>query len=99
MSDRPFVIDPHFRLQEWVAEEKGYFADEGLNYVFREQVQATDGKVHDQGMKVGAYQIARAGARDERELRVSLDRERRGVLGARSPLSARLLRRTVGRVR
>jgi hypothetical protein len=56
MDQRPFVIDPHFRLQEWVAEEKGYFAAEGLRYVFREQVQATDGKVHDQGAKVGAYQ-------------------------------------------
>jgi ABC-type nitrate/sulfonate/bicarbonate transport system substrate-binding protein len=56
MSDRPFIIDPHFRLQEWVAEEKGYFADEGLDYVFREQVQTTDAKIHDQGAKVGAYQ-------------------------------------------
>ena len=27
-----FVISPHFRLQEWVAEEKGYFAQEGLDY-------------------------------------------------------------------
>ena len=51
-----FIIQPHFRLQEWVAEEKGYFADEGLDYVFREEVQATDGKVHDKGAKVGAYQ-------------------------------------------
>jgi NitT/TauT family transport system substrate-binding protein len=30
----PFKIQPHSRLQEWVAEEKGYFSDEGLNYVF-----------------------------------------------------------------
>jgi len=51
-----FVIQPHFRLQEWVAEEKGYFAAEGLDYIFREEVQATDGKVHDRGDKVGAYQ-------------------------------------------
>ena len=51
-----FVIQPHFRLQEWVAEEKGYFAAEGLDYVFREEVQATDGKIHDKGAKVGAYQ-------------------------------------------
>jgi ABC-type nitrate/sulfonate/bicarbonate transport system substrate-binding protein len=51
-----FIIQPHFRLQEWVAEEKGYFKDEGLDYVFREEVQATDGKVHDKGTKVGAYQ-------------------------------------------
>src|SRR5512135_240055 len=30
-----FVISPHFRLHEWVAEEKGYFRDEGLDYEFR----------------------------------------------------------------
>ena len=29
-----FRIVPHGRLQEWVAEEKGYFADEGLEYEF-----------------------------------------------------------------
>src|SRR5438132_11412613 len=29
-----FVIGPHMRLQEWVAEEKGYFKDEGLEYEF-----------------------------------------------------------------
>jgi ABC-type nitrate/sulfonate/bicarbonate transport system substrate-binding protein len=51
-----FVIQPHFRLQEWVAEEKGYFAAEGLDHIFREEVQATDGKIHDKGIKVGAYQ-------------------------------------------
>jgi NitT/TauT family transport system substrate-binding protein len=27
-----FVIQPHTRIQEWVALEKGYFADEGLEY-------------------------------------------------------------------
>jgi len=27
-----FKIEPHFRLQEWVAEEKGYFRAEGLDY-------------------------------------------------------------------
>ena len=51
-----FIIEPHFRLQEWVAEEKGYFSDEGLNYVFQELVQNTDGQIHDQPYKVGAYQ-------------------------------------------
>src|ERR671933_2907599 len=29
-----FKIQPHNRLQEWVAEDKGYFQDEGLEYVF-----------------------------------------------------------------
>jgi hypothetical protein len=51
-----FVIEPHFRLQEWVAEEKGYFRDEGLDYVFQEMVQSTDGKIHDKGDRVGAFQ-------------------------------------------
>jgi len=32
-----FLIGPHMRLQEWVAEEKGYFADEGLSYEFVEK--------------------------------------------------------------
>jgi NitT/TauT family transport system substrate-binding protein len=31
---RPFKIQPHNRLQEWVAEDKGYFRDEGLDYTF-----------------------------------------------------------------
>ena len=29
-----FRIQPHNRLQEWVAEEKGYFREEGLDYEF-----------------------------------------------------------------
>src|SRR5436190_1446522 len=29
-----FRIQPHVRLQEWVAEENGFFAAEGLEYVF-----------------------------------------------------------------
>lgn len=29
-----FRIMPHSRLQEWVADEKGYFKDEGLDYEF-----------------------------------------------------------------
>jgi NitT/TauT family transport system substrate-binding protein len=29
-----FRIQPHIRLQEWVAEENGFFADEGLDYEF-----------------------------------------------------------------
>ena len=27
-----FVIEPHFRLHEWVVEEKDYFSKEGLDY-------------------------------------------------------------------
>jgi NitT/TauT family transport system substrate-binding protein len=29
-----FIVQPHGRLQEWVAEERGYFNDEGLTYRF-----------------------------------------------------------------
>ncbi|HEU4659807.1 MAG TPA: ABC transporter substrate-binding protein [Pseudolabrys sp.] len=56
-----FIIEPHFRLQEWVAEEKGYFKDEGLEYEFRELVRSTEGKHHDKGDKVGAMQSLEAG--------------------------------------
>jgi hypothetical protein len=30
-----FVIQPHGRLQEWIADASGYFRDEGLDYEFR----------------------------------------------------------------
>lgn len=51
-----FIIEAHFRLQEWIAHEKGYFTAEGLDYEFRELVRSTDGKHHDKGDKVGAFQ-------------------------------------------
>ena len=56
-----FVIAPHMRLQEWVAEEKGYFAAEGLDYEFRDELISKDGKRHDLGDKVGAYQTIEKG--------------------------------------
>jgi ABC-type nitrate/sulfonate/bicarbonate transport system substrate-binding protein len=56
-----FMIEPHFRLQEWVAEEKDYFRAEGLDYEFRELVRATDGKIHAKGDKVGAFQSIEEG--------------------------------------
>ena len=45
-----FVITPHFRLQEWVAEEKGYFKSEGLDYEFRAVFDS-----HALPDRVGAY--------------------------------------------
>jgi hypothetical protein len=56
-----FVIAPHMRLQEWVAEEKGYFAEEGLDYAFHDELVGPDGKRHDLGVKVGAYQTFEQG--------------------------------------
>ena len=56
-----FVISPHFRLQEWVAEEKGYFAGEGLDYEFREAIGTKDSKGQNLGDRVGAYQTIERG--------------------------------------
>ena len=56
-----FIIEPHFRLQEWIAHDKGYFTDEGLDYEFRELIKSSDGKHHDKGDKVGAMQSFEAG--------------------------------------
>lgn len=61
MKNEPFVVAPHFRLHEWVAEEKGYFADEGLDYVFRETMDSKNAQAHNLGDKVGAYQTFEAG--------------------------------------
>jgi ABC-type nitrate/sulfonate/bicarbonate transport system substrate-binding protein len=46
-----FVITPHFRLHEWVAEEKGYFKAQGLDYEFKGVFEN-----HKTPNKVGAYQ-------------------------------------------
>ena len=57
-----FVISPHFRLQEWVAEEKGYFAAEGLDYEFRDNYGPGDlAKKHATPDKSGAYQTFEKG--------------------------------------
>ena len=60
-----FIIEPHFRLQEWVAEEKGYFKAEGLDYAFLELVQSTDGRNHIKPDKVGAYHTIEEGRKSD----------------------------------
>ena len=65
MAKEKFIIEPHFRLHEWVAEEKGYFKDEGLDYQFREQVQSSDGASHQLGDKVGAMQTFERGRKSD----------------------------------
>jgi hypothetical protein len=56
-----FVVEPHFRLQEWIAHDKGYFTAEGLDYEFRELIRASGGKHHDRGDKQGAMQTFEEG--------------------------------------
>ena len=56
-----FIIQPHGRLQEWIAHEKGYFRDAGLDYEFvfgpssgkPKEIDAS-GKVPD--MRSGAFE-------------------------------------------
>src|ERR1700686_4704577 len=49
------------RLHEWIAEEKGYFQAEGLNYEFRDELSTDAGKKHDLGDRIGAYQTFERG--------------------------------------
>jgi len=56
-----FVIAPHMRLHEWIAEEKGYFQAEGLEYEFRDELSSEEGKKHDLGDRIGAYQTFERG--------------------------------------
>jgi len=56
-----FVIAPHMRLQEWVAEEKGYFKAEGLEYDFLDELTSKDGKKHDLGDKIALIKPSSAG--------------------------------------
>jgi NitT/TauT family transport system substrate-binding protein len=39
-----FIIQPHGRLQEWIADERGYFRDEGLDYEFRHGLSMASSK-------------------------------------------------------
>ena len=55
------IIAPHMRLHEWVADEKGYFREAGLDYEFRDQLRSPDGRRHDLGDRVGAYQTFESG--------------------------------------
>src|SRR5712691_6728108 len=47
-----FTIQPHGRLQEWIAHEKGYFRDEGLDYEFGRGLAADSVKQIDASGKV-----------------------------------------------
>ena len=57
-----FVIGPHMRLHEWVAEEKGYFTAEGLDYEFG---NALSRGATGHGGPVGAYQTFEAGRKTD----------------------------------
>ncbi|MYA89712.1 MAG: hypothetical protein F4X97_14885 [Boseongicola sp. SB0662_bin_57] len=56
-----FVIAPHMRLHEWIAVEKGYFDEVGLDYALEDQLLSATGERHDLGDRVGAYQTFEKG--------------------------------------
>src|SRR5246127_2168398 len=61
-----FIIQPHGRLQEWIADAKGYFRDEGLDYEFQAGWAAESRKLVDMSGKVseiraGAFEAHRHG--------------------------------------
>ena len=43
-----FIIQPHGRLQEWIADENGYFRDEGLDYELVQGLSAESRKTADE---------------------------------------------------
>lgn len=61
------MISPHMRLQEWVAEEKGYFIDEDLDYEFRSVNRGADSIKSAEEVppdkRSGAYQTFAGGGR------------------------------------
>ncbi|MCO4840413.1 MAG: hypothetical protein KC447_09990 [Rhodobacteraceae bacterium] len=56
-----FVIAPHMRLHEWIAVEKGYFDEVGLEYELEDQLLSASGDRHDLGDRTGAYQTFEKG--------------------------------------
>ena len=95
----PLKIMPHGRLQEWVAEEKGYFAAAGLEYTF---VLSGDYGIHpvrrDDAGEIKARRVrdVRGGPRRRRrELRVPLGHQRRGERAGRPARDHGLLDRAV----
>ena len=61
-----FTIQPHGRLQEWIAHEKGYFCDEGLDYEFRYGPSSLSAKKLDASgnvpdLKSGAFESYKQG--------------------------------------
>jgi NitT/TauT family transport system substrate-binding protein len=60
-----FRISTHGRLQDWIAAEKGYFDDEGLDYELDVKAQQNSDQDVESGggqdVRTGAYELYRAG--------------------------------------
>ena len=85
-----FIIEPHFRLQEWVAEEKGYFRGRGPRLRVQGVHPRHRRRPSRKGGKVGAFQSHREGPRGQRHLRLPLDRQCRRLARPHQALRRRL---------
>lgn len=64
-----FIIQPHGRLQEWVAEEHGFFRDEGLSYEFEPEGLAASSRTTSAVQTAASVPIdARSGAFEDMEV-------------------------------
>jgi NitT/TauT family transport system substrate-binding protein len=70
-----FRISSHGRLQDWIAMEKGYFDEEGLDYEFdvvlleRAAYEDPEAADHPRGdVRVGAYELYRTGGPGKRDM-------------------------------
>jgi len=68
----PFRISAHGRLQDWIADEQGYFSDAGLDYEIAvrtlENAQQDVAVADSSNVRVGAYELYRAGAGGKRDM-------------------------------
>jgi hypothetical protein len=58
-----FIIQPHGRLQEWIADGNGYFRDEGLDYEFRSGPSSNTQKLLDTSGQVADLKAAASNPR------------------------------------
>ena len=103
-----FRIQPHVRLQEWVAEENGFFREEGLDYEFEPQGYAgaswTTASVQPGRRRPTVRAQRRVGGHGEGALLqrlggVSLGRQRRRVGDAREDVGQGVLGLRLGHLR
>src|SRR6266536_1161291 len=102
---KKFRIEPHGRLQEWVADEKGYFREEGLDYEFLTSY-ATQASGYALVQSTECAEREARGLLEYRErprlrhqLRVSLGGQYGFSLGPRPHVGTRILRDPLGHCR
>lgn len=67
-----FRISTHGRLQDWIADDKGYFADEGLDYQINlrvlENADQDIARADKTDVRVGAYELYQSGGGGKKDM-------------------------------